>query len=125
MLDIKVIKKENNAYAVKLNGSLDSEASGQFKTELSGIINANTRAVIVDMQKLGYISSAGISVILETKKALEALNANFAMVNLQPRIKKIFDAMKLLPIMEIFKDMPEAAKYIDQIIKEEIEKEDL
>ena len=45
------------------------------------------------------------------------------MINLQPQIKKVFDAMKILPIIDIFDDMPEADKYIDQVIKEEIKKQ--
>ena len=47
------------------------------------------------------------------------------MMNLQPKIQKIFDVMKLLPIMNIFEDMPEADKYIDEIINEEMKKENV
>ena len=39
------------------------------------------------------------------------------------QIKKVFDVMKILPVVDIFNDMPEADQYIDQVIKEEIEKQ--
>jgi len=122
-LDIKIIKKKDYVYHVELNGSLDTETAPQLKEELKEIIDDKTKAVIVNMKNVSYISSAGIGVIIETKKTVKQKNANFAMTNLQPQIEKVFEAMKILPIIDIFHDMPEADKYIDQIIKEEIEKQ--
>lgn len=121
-LDIKIIKKKDYVYSVVLKGSIDSETYQRLEEELKEIIDERTKAVIFDMGNVSYISSIGIKVMIDTKKALEKNNAAFAMINLQPQIKKVFDATKILPMFDIFEDMPEANKYIDQIIKEEIEK---
>jgi hypothetical protein len=75
------------------------------------------------MKGIDYISSIGIKVILLAEKKLKRKNATFAMVNLQPQIKKVLDAVRILSIVNIFDNMEEADMYIDQIIKEEIEKE--
>lgn len=121
-LDINVEKKRDYVYIVKLKGSLDSETYQALQKELDEIISEKTKALIFDMSNLNYISSVGIGLVIKTKKSLEEKHANFAMTNLKPQIKKVFDVMKILPIIDIFDDMPEADKYIDQIIKEEIEK---
>ncbi len=122
-LEIKINKKENNVYFVELKGSVDSDTYCKLQEKLSEIIDDNTKAVILDMGGVDYISSAGIGVVMSTKKLLQQKDANFAMVNLQPQIKKVLDVMKLLPVIDILGDMPEADKYIDQIIKEEIGKQ--
>ncbi len=122
-LRIRVIKKKDYVYTVELEGSLDSETHQELEGELSEIIDDKTKAVILDMKGLNYISSAGIRVVLSTEKSLKRKGASFAMINLQPQIKRVFDAMKILPIFNIFDDMAEADKYLDEIIKEEIEKE--
>jgi anti-anti-sigma factor len=121
-LKINVIKKKDYMYIVELRGPLDSDTHQALEDELGEVINENTKAVVLDMAGVDYISSIGIGLVMKTKKALESKMATFAMTNLQPQIKKVFDAMKILPIIDIFDDMPEADKYIDQIIKEEIEK---
>lgn len=123
-LDIKIIKKEENVYAVALKGSIDTDTYTQLEKELAGIINDKTKAVVFDMENVTYVSSIGIKVIIDAKKTLESRGAGFAMINLRPQIKKIFEVLKILPMFDIFSDMPEADKYIDQIIKEEIEKQD-
>jgi anti-sigma B factor antagonist len=122
-LAIRIIKKENFVYVIALKGSLDTETYSGLEDKLSEIINDTTKAIIFDMTDLDYISSIGIKVVIATKKSLESKNANFAMINLQPQINKIFDMMKILPMFDIFDDMPEADKYIDQVIHEELAKE--
>ncbi len=122
-MNISVIKKKDYVYIVELKGSIDNDTYQQLENELEEIINEKTKAVILDMGGVNYISSIGIRVVISAKKKLTENNATFAMTNLQPQIKKIFDIMKILPMFDIFNDMPEADKYIDQIIKEEIDKQ--
>ena len=124
-LDIKVVKSQNYVYVVELKGSLDTETYHNLQKELDEIINENTKAIILNMKGVHYISSAGIGVIMTVKKSLKHKNANFAMVDLQPQIEKVFDAMKILPMVDILHDMPEADKYIDKIINEEIGKQNI
>ncbi|MFH1752748.1 MAG: STAS domain-containing protein [Candidatus Omnitrophota bacterium] len=122
-LDIIVTKKRDYVYAVSLKGSIDGATYEELEGELKEIIDSKAKAAILDMSDVSYISSIGIRVIMSTKKALTAIGASFTMVNLQPQIKKVFDVMKILPMFDIFNDMPEADKYIDQMIKEEMEKQ--
>jgi len=121
-LKINVSKKKNYTYIVSLTGSLDTDTEQQLDKELTKIIGKQTKAVVFDMGGVDYISSLGIGLVMKTKKALEDVGATFAMISLQPQIKKVFDVMQMLPILDIFNDMPEADKYIDQIIKEEFGK---
>ena len=118
-LDAKVTKKKDYVYTMELSGSIDSDSYKHLEEELKELIDDKTKAVILDMGGVTYISSIGIRVIIWAKKELQNKNATFAMTNLQPQIKKVFDVMKILPVVDIFDDMPEADKYIDQIIKEE------
>lgn len=122
-LDIKITKKKDYVYSVELKGSLDTETAPQLEEELEEIINEKTKAIILDMGGVNYISSAGIGTTIKLQKELKQRNATFAMLNLQPQIEKVFNVMKILPMFEIFDNMPEADKYIDQVIKEEIERQ--
>ncbi|MFH1655718.1 MAG: STAS domain-containing protein [Candidatus Omnitrophota bacterium] len=122
-LDIKVDKKKNFVYTVRLTGSIDGETYQELDDTLKELMDEKTKAVMLDMGGVNYVSSIGIRVIVSVQKALKEKSATFAMINLQPQIKKVFDVLKILPMFDIFDDMPEADKYIDQIIKEEIEKQ--
>ena len=122
-LDVKIIKKRDYVYLAELNGSLDTETYQQLEEELKELIDSKTKVVVLDMKGVKYISSAGVKVIIWAKKTLEGKGANFVMINLRPEIEKVFEMMKILPMLDIFDDMPEADKYIDQIIKDKLKKQ--
>lgn len=122
-LDIKILKRKDYAYTVELTGSIDTDTHMKLEEELKEIIDDKTRAIFMDLSGVTYISSIGIRTVIWTEKAMKARKATFAMINLQPQIKKVFEAMNILGIVNIFDDMEEADKYIDQIIKDEVEKQ--
>jgi len=122
-LDIKIIKKRDYVYTVELEGSLDTETYIQLEDELKEILSESTKAIVFDMKGVSYISSAGIGVVMSTKKTLTSRGASFAMTNLQPQITKVFDAMKVLSAIDVLDDMTEVDQYIDQIIKDETQKQ--
>jgi len=124
-LGITITKKKDYVYSVDLKGPIDNDTHHNLEDELREIIDDNTKAIVLDMEGVDYVSSIGIKVILWAKKALKAKNANFAMTNLQPQINKVFDAVNILPMFDIFDDMTEADKYIDQIIKDELDKQNI
>ena len=123
VLDINVTKKRDFVYLVELKGSLDTDTHKQLEDELKEIIDVKAKAVILGMSGVSYISSIGVKVVIWAKKALEGKSATFTMVNLQPQIKKVFDVMKILPMLDIFEDAEEADKYINQVIKDELSKQ--
>lgn len=124
-LEVNITKKRDYVYQVEPKGSIDNETHQQLEDELREIIDDKTKAVVLDMGGVTYISSIGIKVVIWAKKELQKKNATFAMINLQSQIKKVFDAMNILSIIDIFDDMPEADKYIDQVIKDEIKKQNI
>ena len=118
-LRITVTRKAKCVYSVTLHGSINAETHQQLADKVHELIDERTKAIVFDMAGVAYISSIGISVILMTQKASKKVGVSFGMVNLQPQIKKVLDVIKIMPMVNIFDDMPEADKYIDQIIKEE------
>ena len=58
------------------------------------------------------LSSAGLRVIFKAKKLMDANGGKFLMVNLQPQIKKVFEIIKALDGMNVFKDQAEMDEYL-------------
>jgi anti-sigma B factor antagonist len=78
--------QETGPGRVKLSGRLDaSEADAAMIAfrRLQGPLTA-------DFSALDYISSAGISVIVETFRRLKAAGQEFRLVQMQPRVRNVF-----------------------------------
>ena len=60
---------ENTAMTVALEGRLDTTTAPQLEAELKGSLDGVTK-LVMDMEKLEYISSAGLRVLLSAQKIM-------------------------------------------------------
>lgn len=110
-VDIK--NEQEGVYIVSLDGRLDSDTYISFEEKIEPLLVASTKALVLDMSKLNYISSAGLGVVFNVRKIIEENKGLFIMTSLQPQIKKIFQIVKGWPGKAIFASMEEADSYLD------------
>jgi anti-anti-sigma factor len=68
--------------------------------------------VIFDLAQLKFISSAGLRVFGNTRKQLKERHGQTVFVHLQPQIQEVFDIIRSLPGVSIFKDVSELDQYL-------------
>ncbi len=80
---------------------VDGVNAREFQNDLEAAVEDTDRTVILDLQQLVYISSAGLRVILLTAKALQRQQANFAVCSLSESVREIFEISgfdKIIPV---------------------------
>ena len=97
---------------VALDGSLDGATAPQLDTVLTARIRPGLSVMVLDMKNLSYISSAGLRVVFKTSKSLRSAGAQLALANRQPQIVKVFEIVKALPDLTVFKDDAEMDDYL-------------
>jgi anti-anti-sigma factor len=100
------------ATLVKLVGRFDTLTAPQGEKELQPVVAGSAKYVIFDLAGLTFISSAGLRVLLGTRKALAARGAQLHLINLQPQIAKVLDIVKALPGINVFKSLTEMDEYL-------------
>ncbi len=111
-LEIVITPEANNGKRIAIAGSLDSNTAPQLQQSIDSEINQSTSATIMDFTDLDFLSSAGLRVIFKTKKFMDNNGGKFLLVNLQPQIKKVFEIIKALDGMNVFKDQNEMDDYL-------------
>ena len=101
-----------------LIGSLDTETSPQLKDKAMNQLKKAIKTVVLDLKSLDYISSMGISVILEMRKMVESIGSNFMMANVPAHIDHVFKTVNALPDVIMFENIKEADEYFLAIQKQ-------
>ena len=122
-LNIEIEKRGAGSYVIRPEGRLDADTTPSFEEKVSPLLVSTTVSIIFNLEKLTYLSSAGVRVIFKARKALAAHNAAFILTNLQPQIRKVFEIINALPDMSIFVSVEEADRYLDVMQRKEIEKQ--
>ncbi len=110
-LEISLATNGPGVQRARIVGRLDTNTAPQLETTLEPVL-AQTRTLIFDMAGLEYISSAGLRVLFKTTKALQQKGGSATMVHMQPQIRKVFDIVKAMPDMRIFKNEDEMDEYL-------------
>ncbi|MFH1152775.1 MAG: STAS domain-containing protein [Pseudomonadota bacterium] len=81
----------NGIQILTVSGRLDSNTSEKFENELYTAVNNGTTHLIVDMEALDYISSAGLRVILKATKDLKQKQGGIVLCSLQDYVREVFE----------------------------------
>ncbi len=101
-------ERQGDTLIAKTGGRVDGANAREFQSALEAAIDDNTSAVILDMERLSYISSAGLRVILLTAKSLQGRNAKFAVCSLSESIQEVFEISGFDKIISIHPSQAEA-----------------
>src|SRR5262245_28933759 len=115
-LDIQIKKSidplHQGSLTVDLTGSLDTATAPELERQLMPVLNEPINQMVFDLAKLKFISSAGLRVIASVRKKLRERGGELSCVNMQPQIQEVFDIIKALPGISIFKDYAEMDAYL-------------
>jgi len=115
-LTVHVEQREpGNAVVVSPKGEITSDTYEILDRELAEILSKPVQTLVLDMEHVAFISSAGVGTIAKTKVSLAKNNAELAMVNLQPQVRKVFEIIRLLPMMQVFKNTEELDHYLGRV----------
>ena len=90
---------DGSSLTVALEGRLDTATSPQLEGELRSAVNGITE-LIFDLDKLDYISSAGLRVLLSAQKVMNK-QGEMKITNVKPEIMEIFDITGFVDILNI------------------------
>jgi anti-anti-sigma factor len=105
-MEIKVTK-QNNVTIVELSGNLDGNTVTPAQDQIMPLLTVSA-ALVLDMKSCGYVSSAGLRLLLMAAKQLSLQNGVLVLSGLSPEIK---DVMEMTGFNNFFKtfDSVEAA----------------
>lgn len=122
-LNVSVKERGEGTYTIIANGSIDSNTHTILGNQVDALLAKKPKLIIFDMKDVGYVSSAGVSVVLMTEKALKAHGGSALMVYVQPQIRKVFEIVQALPPQQIFTSVQELDDYLKEMQRRVIEGE--
>jgi anti-anti-sigma factor len=115
-LEIKTLRaagdKGSAAVTIQLAGSLDTVTAPELEHHLTSVLAAPVKDIVFDLAALKFLSSAGIRVFSMARKTLQERGGQASFVKLQPQIETVFEVIRTLPGISVFKDEAELDRYL-------------
>ena len=123
-LNVRVVREGSQQATVHVGGRLDSETFGELESEILPFFSGLTKRLILDLEGLEYISSAGVRVVVKARKALRTNDGEVLVVNMQRQVAKVFKVIRAIPDSSVFQSIRELDRYLDAIQKKVLEEDD-
>ena len=112
-LTIRVVDSRAFTKTISLEGRLDNQTVVELDKELDRVLEAPMKVLVFDLEKLEYISSAGIRSIFKAQKAMKTRSGETLIVKPQPAVQKVFDIIKAVDLKSVFTSIKELDAYLD------------
>ena len=95
------VKQDGEIFVVELEGRMDTNTSAEFQKEMEAYYSKEGFNMILDFDKLDFVSSAGLRVLLLIQKKSKALSGSLVIKNVKPEIQEVFDMTGFSDILNI------------------------
>jgi uncharacterized protein (TIGR02172 family) len=91
---------DNNTATIFLEGRIDSNNAAQTEKEIFGAIEGKAPDIVIDAEKLDYISSAGLRVLMKLRKSI---NKPLPLINVSRDVYDIFETTGFIELFDVKK----------------------
>jgi anti-sigma B factor antagonist len=104
-------RKSGDTIVIDISGSLDIYTATDFKTFLHNNVNSENPKVILNMEKLNYIDSSGIGMLIKSLNYMKEWNGQLQLANLRESLQKIFKVAGLTAYFQFITEKEFKEKY--------------
>lgn len=97
------VRRENadKQCTIFLQGQFDTAAAAQWDENLPAMLDSPLSAFVIDMDKLTYLTSAGIRILLAMLKKAKASGKTLQLKSLQPMVRDVLEMAGMLRIFQV------------------------
>jgi len=101
-------RTEQEIPVVSISGDVDLETSPKLREYLKPKSNKKTPLLLLDFSGVNYIDSSGLATLIEYYQAVQGFKGKLALASLSPRVKNVFEIVRLEQIFSLHPDIPSA-----------------
>jgi anti-sigma B factor antagonist len=101
-------RTEENIPVVLITGDIDLESSPKLREFLKPKSAKKEPVLLLDFSGVNYIDSSGLATLIEYFQSVQSFKGKLALASLSPRVKNVFEIVRLEQIFSIHPDVPSA-----------------
>ncbi|MCK4643166.1 STAS domain-containing protein [Candidatus Calescamantes bacterium] len=109
MANLEIIPEEKTDVTIlHLKGFLDAYTFQEFENKLKELVDDEKIKIIVAMDELDYISSAGLGVFMSVIGQIRAKGGDVKLTQLNSKVFKVFELLGFTKLFQTFDNIEEA-----------------
>lgn len=102
------IRDESDTKIIMLQGKLDTNSTPDVESEINSLLDSGANKLLINFEKLSYISSTGLRLLLATAKRLQSSQGDLRVCSLNEMATEVFELSGFTSIINVFASEQEA-----------------
>ena len=94
-------RKANSVLVVDMGGRLDSRTAGEAGDRMIAIAQGSDRKVVLNLEKLDYVSSAGLRIIVRASKLLQINRGKLTICGAKGGVKTVLETAGIHSLLKV------------------------
>jgi anti-sigma B factor antagonist len=109
---VNELEPESGKAVVELEGVVDSTNLEEFFAFINSVFKQGIKRIVLDMEYTGYLSSGGLSVIIDAYRRAEKEGGKLVIARASDLVSDLFEVVQFEKIIEFYADLDEAVAAI-------------
>jgi anti-sigma B factor antagonist len=110
-VDLQITSQAAGSVTVlKMAGKLDAQSAPAANDQLKALIGSGKTKVVLDLDGLTYISSAGLGILNANQAEARKAGGMIRLACVKPQVKDVFDLLKFTLLFPMFGTVQDALK---------------
>jgi anti-anti-sigma factor len=106
---MEIVKTQDDGIVtLAINGQLNAATAEEFGAAVEAAV-VESEKLILDFQKVNYLASAGLRVLVSVQKKLTSRSGSLSLINVDETVYEVFQVTGLDDIFDIQGDFPAKA----------------
>jgi len=107
-LKVESIPNHDDAKLVRFIGDLDATNVENVLEQIVGLFNEGFVKVVADFEKLRYVNSTGLGILLHFSKTAKERNGHFQIANVNENVYEIIEIIGAITLLDISESVEDA-----------------
>jgi len=107
------VRKNGGVTVIDLEGEMEVYSLSALKSALEDLIESESSAIALNMEKVSQIDSSGIGMIIQTSKRLQALKGGMRLFRVTPAVMQVLRTTKVISLIQVLDSEEEAVSSLD------------
>jgi anti-anti-sigma factor len=105
-------RKENDVAVAAVVGRMDALTTSDVERTLMSLLDEGEVKLLIDLDRLDYISSAGLRTLLSTAKRMKERSGIMAFANLKGHAKEVFEISGFYSLFTVYDSVESALEQL-------------
>jgi stage II sporulation protein AA (anti-sigma F factor antagonist) len=103
-------ERHQRTLVISLVGSFDALTADEVESYIRAQLDGGQQQIVLDLRRVGFMSSAGIRVLLVMLKQSRGMGGDLRLAAVQPGVQRTLEISGLVRLFEIYPSVEEAVR---------------